>query len=79
MRFGLRFGVAGLSAVLALALMGCSGPRYEIWRSHDSHYATWSHAKFSVKKVFESSKPTPEEMEESLKENWWGELFSGGN
>lgn len=75
----LRAATVALLAALLFALLGCSGPRYEIWRSHDKQYASFGHAIFSVKKAFESSKPTPEEVEKATEQNWWGEVFSGGN
>ena len=58
-----------LIVAVGLFLMGCASVKQSEYLSHDSHYKTSSHMKFSwwgYKKV------TNEDKEKSTQQKWWG-------
>lgn len=56
--------------LIGLFSFGCAS--YSEFMSHDSMYASWDHAKFSV---YGHTNPDVQDCEKSKAQNWWGEEY----
>ncbi|RJQ87126.1 MAG: hypothetical protein C4519_01215 [Desulfobacteraceae bacterium] len=55
--------------LLALFVMGCGRVMRSGFLQHDTMYSSWDHTAFSW---FGYRNPTPEDVEKSRAQNWWG-------
>jgi hypothetical protein len=54
---------------------GCAATHreWEVWRAHQTHYATGNHMTYSMGNVFgRPPRVTPEMMDQARSEGWWG-------
>ena len=56
--------------VMSLALLiGCAHIKESDWLNHDTQYASWEHARFSL---WGYRSPTAEDARLSKEQGWWG-------
>ena len=55
--------------ILVFFLLGCASLKESEFMNHDTHWASWSHMKFSI---WGYNNPTEDTLEKSTKEGWWG-------
>jgi hypothetical protein len=73
----MRTRLAGAAIVVGLVTItaGCATREdWAMWRSHSSHFASGSHATFSLRNSKDGSKPKVKrsDIEMSRTQDWWG-------
>lgn len=65
----------GLIACALLLTAGCAGREdWNMWLSHNTHFASGGHGIFSIRNNKDGSDPrvTRSDIEAARRENWWG-------
>ena len=58
-----------LIIIAVLMLAGCAGMRDSDWWEHDTQWASWDHAKFSL---WGYKNPTMRDYANGNSQDWWG-------
>jgi len=72
----MRSRIAGATATVALLFLAgaCTSQDGQVWRDHNTHFASGEHAFFSLKNNKDGSNPkvTRLDIEDSRSQKWWG-------
>ena len=72
----MRSRIAGATFAVALLFLAgaCTSQDGQVWREHNTHFASGEHAFFSMRNNKDGSNPrvTRLDIEDSRNQNWWG-------